>query len=48
VYPEGTLLVVQPNVIDGRAGVQVGNSLQLVNGGAESTQHYPTELIRCE
>ncbi len=47
-YPEGTLLVVQPNVIDGRAGVQVGNSLQLVNGGAVSTQHYPTELIHCE
>ena len=47
-YPEGTLLVVQPNVIDGRAGVQVGNSLQLVNDGAESTQHYPTELIHCE
>jgi len=47
-YPEGTLLVVQPNVIDGRAGVQVGNSLQLVNGRAVSTQDYPTELIRCE
>lgn len=47
-YPEGTLLVVQPNVIDGRAGVQVGNSLQLVSGGAVSTQHYPTELIICE
>ncbi len=46
-YPEGTLLVVQPNVIDGEAGVQVGNSLQLIGDAAISTQTYPTELIRC-
>jgi len=46
-YPEGTLLVVQPNVIDGKAGVQVGNSLQITPVGAVSTQRYPVELIRC-
>jgi len=46
-YPEGTLLVVQPNVIDGKAGVQVGNSLQITAEGAVSTQRYPVELIRC-
>ena len=46
-YPEGTLLVVQPNVIDGKAGVQVGNSLQITSEGAVSTQQYPVELIRC-
>ena len=46
-YPEGTLLVVQPNVIDGRAGVQVGNSMQLTTQGPAVTQSYPTELIIC-
>jgi Xaa-Pro dipeptidase len=46
-YPEGTLLVVQPNVIDGDAGVQVGNSIWLTAGGSETTQSYPTELIQC-
>lgn len=47
-YPDGTLLVVQPNVIDGPAGVQVGNSLQITPAGAASTQHQPTTMIRCE
>lgn len=47
-YPEGTLLVVQPNVIDGDAGVQVGNSMWLAGTGLEVTQRYPTELIVCE
>ncbi len=46
-YPEDTLLVVQPNVIDGRAGVQVGNSLLVASEGAVSTQRYPIALIRC-
>ena len=46
-YREGTLLVVQPNVIDGEAGVQVGNSMQITAGGPAVTQAYPTELIRC-
>ena len=46
-YPDGTLLVVQPNVIDGPAGVQVGNSLQITPVGAVSTQHEPTTMIRC-
>ena len=46
-YPEGALFVVQPNVIDGLAGVQVGNSLQITPGGAVSTQRYPIELIVC-
>ena len=46
-YPDGTLLVVQPNVIDGSAGVQTGNSLQITRNGAECTQRQPTEMIRC-
>jgi Xaa-Pro dipeptidase len=47
-YPDGTLLVVQPNVIDGQAGVQVGNSMWVTSEGTEVTQSYPTELIVCE
>jgi len=46
-YPDGTLLVVQPNVIDGPAGVQTGNSLQITPAGAVSTQRQPTRMIRC-
>jgi Xaa-Pro aminopeptidase len=48
VYPDGALVVVQPNVIDGEAGVQVGNSMWLKESGTEVTQRYPTELIVCE
>lgn len=47
-YPDGTLLVVQPNVIDGSAGVQVGNSMWITGSGLEITQVYPTELIVCD
>ena len=47
-YPDGALVVVQPNVIDGPAGVQVGNSMWVTEAGVEVTQHYPTELIVCE
>ena len=47
-YPEGTLLVVQPNVTDGPAGVQVGNSMWLTSSGNEVTQQYPTQLIVCD
>ena len=46
-YPDGTLLVVQPNVIDGDAGVQIGNSMRLGTVGVEVTQAYPNELIIC-
>jgi Xaa-Pro aminopeptidase len=46
-YPEGTLLVVQPNVIDGLAGVQVGNSLQITDTGAVSTQLQPMTMVQC-
>lgn len=46
-YRVGTLLVVQPNVIDGQAGVQVGNSMQITSDGPVVTQSYPTELIIC-
>ncbi len=46
-YPQGTLLVVQPNVIDGQAGVQVGNSMQITPEGPAVTQSYPTEMIMC-
>lgn len=47
-YPDGTLLVVQPNVIDGSAGVQVGNVMQLNTEGVDVVQKYPTQLIVCE
>jgi Xaa-Pro aminopeptidase len=46
-YPEGTLLVVQPNVIDGSAGIQVGNSLQITDTGAVSTQLQPMAMVQC-
>ena len=46
-YPDGTLLVVQPNVIDGPAGVQVGNVMRLNIDGVDVIQKYPTELIVC-
>lgn len=46
-YPDGALVVVQPNVIDGSAGVQVGNSMRITDDGVEITQSYPTELIVC-
>ena len=46
-YPAGALVVVQPNVIDGLAGVQVGNSMRITANGVEVTQSYPTELIVC-
>lgn len=48
VYPDGTLLVVQPNVIQGNAGVQIGNSMWLTATGTEVTQHYPAHLIVCD
>lgn len=46
-YPDGSLLVVQPNVIDGPAGVQVGNVMQITGDGVDVIQKYPTELIVC-
>jgi Xaa-Pro dipeptidase len=46
-YPEGALVVVQPNVIDGLAGVQVGNSIWITADGPEVTQTFPIEMIRC-
>lgn len=48
-YQEGTVLVVQPNVItpDSKAGVQVGNVLHITANGAVELQHYPVKLIRC-
>lgn len=46
-YRAGTLLVVQPNVVDGRAGVQVGKSMQITSQGPVVIQDYSTELIIC-
>lgn len=48
-YPDGTVLVVQPNVISprARAGVQVGDSMWLRPNGVEVTQNHPREMIRC-
>ena len=46
-YPEGALVVVQPNVIDGRAGVQVGNSIWITANGPEVTQAFPMGITRC-
>lgn len=47
-YPDGTVLVVQPNVIDldRKAGVQVGDSMQLHPDGVEVTQHHPHGFLR--
>lgn len=47
-YADGTFLVVQPNVIDDQAGVQVGNSMWVTGEGTEVTQEYPTALIVCD
>lgn len=46
-YPEGALVVVQPNVVDGLAGVQVGNSIRITADGPEVTQSFPMEMTRC-
>jgi Xaa-Pro dipeptidase len=46
-YPEGALVVVQPNVIDGLAGVQVGNSIWITESGPEVTQRFSMEMLRC-
>ena len=48
-YPDGAVVVVQPNVIAprARAGVQVGDSMWLRPDGVEVTQKHPRELIRC-
>jgi Xaa-Pro aminopeptidase len=48
-YPADAIVVVQPNVttLDGRAGVQVGNSLRVTPDGAVSTQHAPLRLFEC-
>ncbi|MFP3914002.1 MAG: M24 family metallopeptidase [Actinomycetota bacterium] len=46
-YPEGALVVVQPNVVDGKAGVQVGNSVWITAEGPQVTQGYPTGITRC-
>ncbi|HEX2152527.1 MAG TPA: M24 family metallopeptidase [Acidimicrobiia bacterium] len=46
-YPEGALVVVQPNVVDGLAGVQVGNSIWIAGDGPEVTQAFPMEIRRC-
>ena len=47
-YPVGALVVVQPNVIDGPAGVQVGNSVFITADGPEVTQAFPMKINRCE
>jgi Xaa-Pro dipeptidase len=46
-YPAGALVVVQPNVIDGPAGVQVGNSIWITFDGPEVTQSFPLGITRC-
>lgn len=46
-YPEGALIVVQPNIIDGLAGVQVGNSIWITADGPEVTQSFPMGMLRC-
>jgi Xaa-Pro aminopeptidase len=48
-YEAGTVLVVQPNVIneDATAGVQVGNAMVLTENGTEILQKYPTRFVRC-
>lgn len=48
-YPEGAVVVVQPNVVtrDERAGVQLGHALWLTGDGAEVLQEAPMGFLRC-
>ena len=46
-YPEGSLVVVQPNIISDAAGVQVGNSVWITAEGPQSTQLHPMGFLRC-
>ena len=40
-FAPGMMVVVQPNVIDGEAGVQVGDLVLVTESGAESLHRYP-------
>ncbi len=49
VFREDMVVVVQPNVVreDGRAGVQVGETVRITKDGIERLHAYPMRFIRC-
>lgn len=49
VVDEGTVVVVQPNVVnrEGTAGVQIGNAVHVARDGVEVLHRYPMRLVRC-
>lgn len=49
VFREDMVVVVQPNVVreDGRAGVQVGETVRIAKDGIERLHAYPMRFVRC-
>lgn len=49
VFREDMVVVVQPNVVreDGRAGVQVGETLRITVDGVERLHAFPMRFVRC-
>jgi Xaa-Pro dipeptidase len=49
VFREDMVVVVQPNVVreDGRAGVQVGETVRIGKDGIERLHRYPMRFVRC-
>jgi Xaa-Pro dipeptidase len=47
-FEVGQTVVVQPNVVtpDGRAGVQVGELVEITDTGARSLHRFPVEVVR--
>jgi Xaa-Pro aminopeptidase len=47
-FEEGMTVVLQPNIatVDGSAGVQIGNLVQVTSSGVESMHQVPLELLR--
>lgn len=48
-FRENMVVVVQPNVVreDGRAGVQVGETVRVTKDGVERLHAYPMRFVRC-
>jgi Xaa-Pro aminopeptidase len=49
VFREDMVIVIQPNVIteDGRMGIQIGEMMQVRQGGVESLHRYPMRFVQC-
>lgn len=49
VFRADMVVVVQPNVVreDGRAGVQVGETVRITTSGVERLHAYPMRFVRC-